>query len=355
MPAFIHRVLASICCFLAALACFAAPSIAQDAQDVYRVGSIAVPGFFTQDASGRYRGYGYDYLEALATYAGCSFEYYNLGNMDETIALDQGDVDLVIGSTRVGDPQYLYSEHSIGRTPLQISLAVGVDSDTDQPLRIAYFSPVFRESFLQDTFSRFFPLGHYQLVPYDNRDDLHRGLSRGTLQGVATDGLHPVVGTHPSGNLRMLPHYILYRNDEGALKYRLDAAANDMLTVTPNIAYFLMSRQEQHGAPLLLTREEKAWLAAHPHITAFASPKQTPYAYFDEGVHKGVTQDITERIERDLRHHPHRQQRRAFPPLRCGRSECHARFLLRLQLGARAPREHHESLSDRELSTRPPA
>ena len=289
------RMLCALCCLALALL----PTAPATAADVFRVGYISVPGFFTQDENGRCHGYGYEYLESLAAYADCSFTYVDLGLEREAAALDRGEVDLVIGTTLAGDPRYLYSEHSIGRTPLQISLAPGADS-AKSPLRIGYFAPVFEPSALDDALARFFPQGRYTLVPMESRADIRQGLSHGTLQGVTNDGLHPEAGSTPAGNLRMIPHYILYRQDESALKARLDAAANDLLTVMPNLAYVLMSRQEQHGAPLLLTQEEKAWLADHPHITAFASPKQPPYAYFDAGGHKGVTQDITDQMERDL-------------------------------------------------------
>ena len=291
------RLLCALCCLVAL--CFL-PSGAS-AADSYRVGYISVPGFFTQDASGHYRGSGYEYLEQLATYAGCQFEYVDLTRTDTTTALLSGDVDLLIGSTVApSDSRFLFSEHSIGRTPLQISLADGVGPETASPLAIGYYAGAYREAFIDRQLARFFPPDRYRLQPYQERQSINADLASGALQGVVNDALHPPVGATVTGNLRMVTHYILYRPDSLALKQHLDDAANDMLTVTPFLAYRLTNQQEQHGAPLFLTPDEKAWLAAHPHITAFASPKQPPYAYFEGGHHKGVTQDITDQIEQDL-------------------------------------------------------
>lgn len=267
----------------------------------YRVGYISVPGFLTKDPSGHYRGTGYEYLEQLSIYAGCHFEYIDLSRKNTSKELLDGHVDLLVGSTiQRDDPQFLFSEHSVGRTPLQISLASGVNEESDHPLAIGYFSDVYDRDAIDHELARFFPAGRYTLRPYADLDALDHDITAGLLDGVANDGLHPHSDATPIGNLRMMSHYILFRPDETDLKHRLDDASNDMLTVTPFLPYLLARRQEQKGAPLILTSDERAWLAAHPHIKAFASPSQPPYAYFENGEHKGVTQDIISRIERDL-------------------------------------------------------
>ena len=301
----IPRLFSALCCFLAAVCAWisAAPTAAADDETVptYRVGYIAVPGFFTKDKAGTFRGSGYEYLEQLATYADCRFEYVDLTGVRTSTSLLDGTVDLLVGSTSsLLDPRFLRSEHSVGRTPLQISLAEGVGSGTPEPLRIGYYVNAYPPAFLRRELDRFYPEGGYTLLPYDDFHTIDDDLLAGRLDGVANDGLHPQRGAKPAGNLRMVTHYILYRPDEAALKARLDDAANDMLTVTPYLQYMLALRQERRGAPLFLTSEEKAWLAAHPHIRAFASPSQAPYAYFEFGVHKGVVQDIIDRIEQDL-------------------------------------------------------
>ena len=291
--------LIALLCLLA----FPLPRAAADetAVPTYRVGYIRVPGFLTKDADGHYRGSGYEYLEQLAIYAGCRFEYVDLSQSSTEAALLAGNVDLLIGSTiQPGDPRFLFSEHSIGRTPLQLSLARGVSPETPSPLRIGYFSDVYSRDAIDHQLARFLPPGRYALFPYTDAHDIDRDIESGALQGIANDGLHPQSGTQPYGNLYLFSHYILYRPGEDALKDRLDDAANDMLTVTPFLPYLLAKRQEQKGAPLILTPDERAWLAAHPHIRAFASPSQPPYAYFENGEHKGVTQDILRRIEHDL-------------------------------------------------------
>lgn len=241
------RLFLALIALLCLLAAAPLPSAAADEATVptYRVGYISVPGFLTKDADGHYRGSGYEYLEQLAVYAGCRFEYIDLTHTNTSLNLLAGNVDLLIGSTlQPGDPRFLFSEHSIGRTPLQLA--------------------------------RFLPPGHYALLPYPDPHALDQAIENGALQGVANDGLHPQPDTQPYGNLYLFSHYILYRPGEDALKDRLDDASNDMLTVTPFLPYLLAKRQVQKGAPLILTPEERAWLAAHPHITAFASPNQFP-------------------------------------------------------------------------------
>ena len=297
------RLFLALFVLLCLLASAPLPRAAADepAVPTYRVGYISVPGFLTKDADGHYRGSGYEYLEQLAIYAGCRFEYIDLSHTNTSMELLAGNVDLLIGSTiQPGDPRFLFSEHSIGRTPLQLSLASGVNPETQSSLRIGYISDVYSRDAIDHQLARFLPPGRYALLPYADYQALDQDIENGTLQGIANDSLHPQTGTQPYGNLYLFSHYILYRPDETALKDHLDDATNDMLTVTPFLPYLLAKRQEQKGAPLILTPDERAWLAAHSHIRAFASPNQPPYAYFENGEHKGVTQDILSRIEHDL-------------------------------------------------------
>ena len=115
------RLFLALFVLLCLLASAPLPRAAADepAVPTYRVGYISVPGFLTKDADGHYRGSGYEYLEQLAIYAGCRFEYIDLSHTNTSMELLAGNVDLLIGSTiQPGDPRFLFSEHSIGRTPL---------------------------------------------------------------------------------------------------------------------------------------------------------------------------------------------------------------------------------------------
>ena len=99
----IPRLFSALCCVLAAVCAWisAAPAAAADDETVptYRVGYIAVPGFFTKSQDGHYRGSGYEYLEQLATYADCRFEYVDLTGVRTSTSRRNGTVDLLVGSS----------------------------------------------------------------------------------------------------------------------------------------------------------------------------------------------------------------------------------------------------------------
>ncbi len=226
------RLFLALIALLCLLAAAPLPSAAADEATVptYRVGYISVPGFLTKDADGHYRGSGYEYLEQLAVYAGCRFEYIDLTRTNTSLNLLAGNIDLLIGSTiQPGDPRFLFSEHSIGRTPLQLSLASGVDPEAPSPLRIGYIKDVYDRDAIDHQLARFLPPGRYALLPYTDAHDIDQDIESGALQGVANDGLHPQPDAQPYGNLYLFSHYILYRPGEDALKDRLDDGEVDVM------------------------------------------------------------------------------------------------------------------------------
>ncbi|WP_288313624.1 EAL domain-containing protein, partial [uncultured Selenomonas sp.] len=267
---------------------------------VYRVGYTPTPGFFTRAQDGSYHGSGYAYLEELSLYAGCRFDYVELPLGQEYERLRAGDVDIFVGGSGTPFPDLLYSRHDIARPALELSLARNTAQELPAAPRIAYFSAIHTSSALRTALTRFFPKGDFTLVPYDDLASMDRAVAGGDVDALTNDSFHAHPGTHPIGNLRRLSSYLVLAHGSAALCAQLDQAADEMLTVTPNLRATLEQQTGRGRAPLFLTPEEKAYLAEHNHFTAFASPKQEPYSYFEDGAHRGIVHDIIARMESDL-------------------------------------------------------
>ena len=286
--------------FFALLLLLAAALPARAAVPVYRVGYTPTPGFFTRAQDGSYHGSGYAYLEELSLYAGCRFDYVELPLGQEFALLRAGEVDILIGGSGKPFPDLVYSHHDIARPALELSLAENAAHSLPAAPRIAYFSDIHIEKALRASLTRFFPEGNYTLVPYDDLPAMDRAVADGDVDALTNDSFHAHPGTHPIGNLGRLSSYLVFAPGSAALCAQLDQAADEMLTVTPNLRAMLEQQTGRARAPLFLTPEEKAYLAEHNHFTAFASPKQEPYSYFENGQHRGIVHDIITRIESDL-------------------------------------------------------
>lgn len=209
-------------------------------------------------------------------------------------------MDIFVGGSGTPFPDLLYSHHDIARPTLELSFSDNAQRDLANTPRIAYFAKIHTEKALRASLARFFPNGDYTLVPFVSLPAMDDATAKGEVDAITNDSFHPHPGTQPAGHLRLLASHLTYAPGNAALCAQLDRAIDEMLTVTPNLRPLLEQQAGRDRAPLFLTPEEKAYLAEHNHFTAFASPKQEPYSYFENGQHRGIVHDIITRIESDL-------------------------------------------------------
>ena len=295
---YMKRLIAVLCAALMLLAAGAASAAVP--VTTYRVGYTPTPGFFTRAQDGSCHGSGYAYLEELSLYAGCRFDYVELPLGQEFDRLRAGEVDILVGGSGTPFSDLLYSHHDIARPALELSLSDNAQRDLTDAPRIAYFAKIYTEQALRASLARFFPDGDYTLVPFQSLPAMDDAAAAGEVDAITNDAFHPHPGTQPAGRLRLLASHLTYAPGNAALCEQLDRAIDEMLTVTPNLRPLLEQQTGRDRAPLFLTPEEKAYLAAHNHFTALASPQQMPYSYFDGGRHRGIIHDVIAQIERDL-------------------------------------------------------
>lgn len=65
--------------------------------DTLRVGYVDRSGYLTMDASGRYSGYAYEYMEMLSSYENWRVEYIPGTREECTQWLDEGKIDVICG------------------------------------------------------------------------------------------------------------------------------------------------------------------------------------------------------------------------------------------------------------------
>ena len=269
------------------------------AAETLHVGYFAAPGFLTRDAQGDFHGVAYSYLEALSSYAGCSFSYEEVPRNEATVeALREGELDLLVGVTGQRVPGFLYSERPLTYLTMQLSLLAGHEGDA---ARVGYLTPLFNGDAITRALGRVLPARQFSLRPFPHEEELMAAQEAGELDGIVDDTLTVSAGFSPAVGLAPIASYITYAPTNVALKTRLDNAASDLFVAAPRLPQQLAALESRgEAAPLLLTQEEKAYLKAHPRLSAFASPHQEPLSYFRDGRHQGVVSDIISRMESDL-------------------------------------------------------
>ena len=145
-------------------------------------------------------------------------------------------------------------------------------------------------------------------TPAENLLRLHSGaIDLVTCEEVSQNFLPPTELTAPPAGTASIPlgygiGWLLLSDQRPDLKADIQASQQSLNSISPLFGLHLLEKyQDQGGAALELTAEEKAYLKAHPVIRAMASPGQPPYTFFTEdGTHQGVIADIMNIIASDL-------------------------------------------------------
>ena len=117
-------------------------STAEADTPVLRVGYTDVPGYISKGKDGYFRGFLYDYLEAIAVYGGYRFEYVEAQPTQCVEKLRLGEIDLIaaLPDTYDAQPDLVTAKHSITYSPIGVTIRPDKTLAAGQKLRIGYTS-----------------------------------------------------------------------------------------------------------------------------------------------------------------------------------------------------------------------
>ena len=270
-----------------------------------RVGYTDVPGYISKGEDGYFRGFLYDYLEAIAIYGGYRFEYIEAQPTQCVEKLRRGELDLIAALPDDENvmPGLITMQQAITYSPIGVTSRPEKTLAPGQGLRIGYTSFICSE---QDILSSLHSYGLHEgddfvLVPAERFFNIITMFKNGEIDAFVDAAVYHSTEAPMDAYLFTKRFSIATRADHTDIRERIDRAIEKLMLLNPHIRGLLYAKHAgQHGSPLLLTRDEKEYLAAHPVITAAASPGQKPYTYFENGEAKGVIAEIMQLMEKDL-------------------------------------------------------
>ncbi len=265
-----------------------------------KVGYIKNTGFLGEDVPGHRVGYGYDYMEFLSNYAHCDFEYIEFDEWDDLVAAaERGEIDAAPGMP--GDYRQLKNmtrtDHVIGRFPMELVVShEGVKphmkiGNTPANYQVTGLEPVSRsEGFT------------YEVIMYPTFDQVIDAFKNGEVDGYVGPMLTPKTNRNILALFDRQSYRLMVRNDKPDLYARLNFAMDQMLLNQSNIRDKLNDKYlRTDGFPLILSKEEKEFLAQRKKLRATIFMYQQPYAYNNnKGELVGVMPEIISRMSRDL-------------------------------------------------------
>ncbi|MBR6012850.1 MAG: EAL domain-containing protein [Selenomonadaceae bacterium] len=270
------------------------------AETKLRVGYIPSFGFLEEDRAGHIRGYGYEYMEFLARYGGWKFEYVPGATWNELgEKLQAGTIDIL--PAMPGDYRSLKNvirtEHVVGRYVMEL---VTHNGEINSHMRIGTIStnppmpslPVVAKN---EGFT-------YELVIFNSFYDMEESFERRELDGYIGPMLEPNKEKNVAAIFDRQSYRILVRPDRKDLLAALNIAMDEMLMDQPNIRNRLNDKYlRTGGSPLILTRQERDYLAQKKKLRTAILMFEKPYAYKINGELHGIIPNLIKKIADDLK------------------------------------------------------
>ena len=280
------------------LACCCSIAMAEG-KTVLRVGYVPGTGFLEEDRPQHYRGYGYEYMQFLSRYGNWQFEYVPCRSwMECGEKLQSGAIDLL--PAMPGDYRSLSNvtrtDHVIGRYSMGL---ITKDGHAKPHMRIGmlpYTAPV--PSLPKIAVAEGFT---YDLISYPLLYEMADAIDRNEIDGYIAPILEPNKTTNLFTDFDRQSYRLLVRSDREELLKEMNIAMDAMLTDQFDIREQLQNKYLRNGGiPLILTRQEKNYLAEKKKLTAAIFMRGKPYIYWEKDEARGVLPEILRQISSDL-------------------------------------------------------
>lgn len=265
-----------------------------------KVGYVVNTGFMSEDRPEHVVGYGYEYMEFLENYVPCNFEYIVFDDWTDLLdKLNSGEIDII--PNLPGDHKWLINakstDHVVGRFPMELVIT----KDKIKPhinlarVRTNYDTPGLDEVARAEGFE-------YTFTPYKTYQEVVDAYNRGDVDGYVDAMLFYNKSKNTYALFDRQNYRLSVRADRKELLDRLNWAMDQLLLDQSDIRDTLKRKYNlKEGFPLLLSRNERNFLAEKKKLRTAIFIYQQPYAYRDsDGKLVGVIPDIIKRISEDL-------------------------------------------------------
>ena len=283
-----------------------APFLSEAAErPILRVGYTDVHDYISKGEDGNFRGFLYDYLEALSTYSGHTIEYVPCDSPSDSIGkMMRGEIDMVAAVPDVKNPpqSLALSPRAVIYAPIGVVTRDGESFENGKHLRIGFPEQLYDRSEIV-TAMKYYGQEEgtdYELVAYPMPGEMVASYRKGELDGYVDATIYN------KDNSVMVAHLFSYRfatavrKDNPELQEKLNRATDELLLINPRLREQLYAKYFNDGTPLLLTEDEKDYIREHPVFSAVVSPDQKPYTYYENGEAKGVIAEVAQFLENRL-------------------------------------------------------
>ncbi len=273
-----------------------------------RVGYYTMSNFQEYDASsGEYRGYSYDYLQAIAQYAGWNYEFVPVSFDKGLTMLEDGELDLMnnVEKTDTLSEHLSFSTLASGES----STCLVVDADNSEvsyedfdalsrlTVGLSYSDSVKNSAFIDyckdnDCMPK--------IIYYHSWSHVLQGMNSGEVNAYLVSSLE-ASSMRTVARIGVHPYYLATTKGNSSLLQELNAAMNKMKTENPYLEEGLYQKYHSRTGNELtvISESEKEYIASEPSVKVAYSPQWYPVSYTDgseifDGAMKAVFRKIEE-------------------------------------------------------------
>lgn len=269
-----------------------------------KVAFFPMDGYHIKLGEQEYDGMDVQYLNALCEYADWSIEYVECGSWDEALTLlAEQEVDLV-GSAQFSEERarvYHYASLPSGYT-FGVIAAKGdsklayEDFEAMKGITFGMVKTYVRkEEFLQ--YLKDNGVNSPKLTTYDTTAELQEALESGEIDAYIHTFTEIREGQRLVGRFAPMPfYYITYPGNDDVMR-ELNQAIADLKISRPELETELMNKfyQSRLDKTVVLTTEEKAYIADTGTITVGYLDGYYPFSYEEDGDCKGLTRELLDK------------------------------------------------------------
>lgn len=275
------------------------------------VGFFAFDGYHMISESGKRSGYGYDFLQKIASYTNWKYNYvgYDKTWSEMQDMLENGTIDLLTSAQKTAEREekFAFSDKSIGTSAAILTVKSG-DTRYIAGDYSSYSGMVIGQlnnSSRNDSLARFAQEKGftYDSRYYDSPAAMKEALQSGAVDALLTSNLRVISNEWILDQFDASDFYVMVRKDDTELLQEINAAIAELDASYPSWRSELWNKYYlvDSGDAIPFTADERAYIAdlaaAGTSLTAVIEPDRAPYSYFENGTAKGIMPEIFARIE----------------------------------------------------------
>ncbi len=312
---------ATLCSLTMFLLCSALPAAAERC---VRVGYFPFYGLNDYDARGNMRGYGYDYLQQLARYAGWRYEFVTsaqevdengvptgrlraLTYTDCLNMLEKGEIDLLgtVRKTPEREQRFAFPVRDSG-------MSFGILTVRDEPSSLledihsqkALTIGTLKSSSHNEEFKNYCTkqgFRNIQYREYDTQDSMWRALHETReVDALLSCSLRKAAGERVVLRFDASAHYFIVNRNNQELLDELNEAQEELALHDWSLKDRLYNKycREAYESVPAFTEQEKSFMAAHAPVRVACNINHEPYQFFARDKLSGVLPALLRHIEK---------------------------------------------------------